>query len=80
MIDLLENELKATERENQLLKEQLISQEWYSRRDNLIFEGLKECSDETTDTVLKKFFCSVLGLQQKECQDLMISRCHRKIT
>ena len=73
----MEHELKATENENQVLKEHILRQELYSRRDNLIFEGIKEEADQTTEAVLKRFLSSVLGFKAEECHNLLISRCHR---
>ena len=77
LISLLEHELKASEEENRVLKEQILRQELYSRRDNLVFEGILEQADQPTEETLKTFFTSVLGLNQEECQALQLSRCHR---
>ena len=77
LISLLEHELKATENENQLLKEQVLRQEIYSRRDNLLLDGLKEEVGLSTEAVFKKFLSTVLGFTMEECQNLLISRCHR---
>ena len=77
LISLLEHELKASENENQALKEHILRQELYSRRDNLVFEGIQELSDQQTEFALRKFFRSVLGLSPEESQGLTLSRCHR---
>ena len=76
-ISLLEHELKATENENQVLKEDILRQELYTTRDNLILEGIKEEADQTTEALLKKFLSSFLGLKAEECHNILISRCHK---
>ena len=62
LIGLLENELKATECENSRLKDQLLIQETYSRKNNLIFNGITEQKGESTPQVLKNFLSAVLKL------------------
>ena len=76
-IEHLKNELKALEVENTTFKEQVIRQEAYSRRDNLLFYGIQESGNLETEDELRQFFTSTLGLQQKESRDIMIARCHR---
>ena len=76
-IELLENELKATESENRLLKEQILSQESYSRRNNLLFDGIPEENGKVTFIVLKQFLISVFGLNHMEVEKLLIVNCHR---
>ena len=49
----------------------------YSRRDNLVFEGIQKQLDQQTEFVLKKFFISALGFNQEECEGLLLSICHR---
>ena len=75
-LGLLEREMKATEAENHSLKEQLLTLESYSRRNNLIFEGIKEEGQNTISEVFK-FLCTVLGYTQQECDNLLIANCHR---
>ena len=77
LIELLETELKATETENTRIKEHLLSQECYSRRDNLIFEGIKEQEGKDTYAVLKDFLITTLHLEPHMCQDMLLANCHR---
>ena len=77
LIGLLKNELKALEVENTTLKEQVIRQEAYTRRENLLFYGIQESGYLDTEDELRQFFTSTLGLQQKENREIMIARCHR---
>ena len=77
LIGLLENELKATECENKRLKEQILMQESYSRRNNLIFDGITEQQQENTLLVLKHFLTSTLRFSTQECNSLLIASCHR---
>ena len=76
LIALVDSELKATENENKLLKEQLLLQEAYSRRENLVFEGIKETKEENTQETLQSFRTNQLDLQG-DCSKMLITRCHR---
>ena len=75
-IVLLEKELKPSKNENRLLKEQLLQTETYSRRNNLIFEGIKEDGKDTV-VELYAFLIAILGFSKEECNRLLIVNCHR---
>ena len=63
LIALVESELKATEHENKLLNEQLLLQEAYSRRENLVFEGIKETKEVNMQETLQSFLTNHLDLK-----------------
>ena len=77
LIGLLEKELKASERENLLLKEKLLMQECYSRKTNLIFEEIQEQKDQKPLEAFKNFLKDKLSFSDNEYQELVISDCHR---
>ena len=77
LIGLLDTELKASEQENRLLKEQLLQQETYTRRDNLLFVGIQEHPKEDCEEAVRAFLRSSLGLSDNAVKGILISRCHR---
>lgn len=58
------------------LKETLLRQEAFSRRDNLKFIGLPETADENCDLTIR-LFCQELGLSPDFVQNMKIVRAHR---
>ena len=76
LIALVDSELKATEHENKALKEQILLQETYSRRENLVFEGIKEVKGEDTQRTLQKFLATELDMKSQS-SSMLITRCHR---
>ena len=75
LIGLLDTELKASEQENRLLKEQLLQQESYTRRDNLLFVGIREQPNEDCEELVRVFLRSSLGLSDNIVKAILISRC-----
>ena len=66
--------------ENERLTAQNESQESYSRRDNLIFRGIKEQPDETPDMCIssvRHVLVQDLKLDQEVVNKMIIVRCHR---
>ena len=59
------------------LSDRVISSEGYSRRENLIFEGIKSDAVEKCDKKLKDFFVNVLKLPQSVTEEMHFQRCHR---
>ena len=76
LIALIDSELKATEDENKSLREKLLLQECYSRRENLVFKGIHESTNEDTKKVLLDFFVNDMNLAN-ENKTFLLSRCHR---
>ena len=66
LIGLLECEIKAVEQENKTLKEHVLLQESYSRKDNILFEGIEETSNEDTLSVLHSFLLNQLKIDKHE--------------
>ena len=77
LIGLLDTELKASEQENWQLKEKLLQQEAYTRRDNLLLLGIEEQSNENCENLVRMFLSSKLGIPESSAKTLLISRCHR---
>ena len=77
LIGLLDIELKASEEENQLLKEKLLQQESYTRRDNLLLMGIQEQTNENCENLVRAFLSSKLEILESIAKALLISRCHR---
>ena len=77
LIGLLDTELKASEQENRVLKEQLLQQESYTRRDNLLFLGIQEQHNENSEETVRTLLRSSLGLSDETVKTILISRCHR---
>ena len=62
------------------VKSQTNSIETYSRRDNVIFYGIKEPQNETPalcEKAVKKFFVDHLGFSDVEAGNVVFVRCHR---
>lgn len=80
-IDILKNyiksidaRLKSVEAENVNLKNHLLKNETYSRRDNLIFKGLGVTTNANCEAVVKSV-CRDIGVQNAD--NLQFQRCHK---
>ena len=76
----MKHKFRAIENENEALKNQCNQNELYSRRDNLIFHGIKEENDESNlqcDLAMRKFLCEKLELSGNEVNAMKFVRCHR---
>lgn len=74
----LSNECKTLRHENYELKRQCDSVESYTRRDNLIFYGIKENNDESStacELAVRDFMKTSLGITHVD--DIRFVRCHR---
>ena len=78
------SELKSTcfnlKRENVVLKEQSNNLEMYSRKNNLIFRGIKEEGNEThaqCEAAIRHFFKNNLKIQEETVGAMPFVRCHR---
>ena len=71
-IKLMKEELYSIKVHNQVLTERLISQEDYSRRDNIIVSGLKESRDENCRDVVRTLLKEVFNME-----NVVIVRTHR---
>ena len=60
------------------LKEKLVSQDAYSRRENLVISGIPQNERENCMTKAKEFFKSVLLLNADVVENMPIQRCHRQ--
>ena len=60
------------------LKEQILAQDTYTRRENLIFEGIPEDPDESNKQTVVKI-CNIFTdqLEIQNAKDLLFQRCHR---
>ena len=70
-IDKLENKLKLLKQQNAQLQGRLISNESYSRLENIVVTGLEEASSENCVEVAHKILAKV-GVPKSNIQ-----RCHR---
>ena len=61
-IKSLESKINALEKEHSRLDTALENSQMYSRRNNLIFHGLKEARDEETDNAIIKFLKSEMNI------------------
>ena len=71
---------KRIQSEAAAVKSQTNSIETYSRRDNVIFYGIKEPNNETPvlcEKAAKKFFVDHLGFSDSEAGNVAFVRCHR---
>ena len=71
---------KRIQSEAAAVKFQTNSIETYSRRDNVIFYGIKEPQNETPvlcEKAVKKFFVEHLGFSDSEAGNVAFVRCHR---
>ena len=71
---------KRIQSEAAAVKSQTNSIETYSRRDNVIFYGIKEPNNETPvlcEKAVKKFFVDHLGFSDSEAGNVAFVRCHR---
>ena len=71
---------KRIQSEAAAVKSQTNSIETYSRRDNIIFYGIKELQNETPVLcvkAVKKFFVDHLGFSDAEAGNVAFVRCHR---
>ena len=76
--DLLNEKSDKNQAEIKWLKEKILAQDTYTRRENLIFEGIPEDPDESNkQTVLK--ICEVFTdqLEIQNAKDILFQRCHR---
>ena len=83
-VDRLSNELKKAQQTITVLdaccknlNEDLIQQDAYSRRDNLLFENVPESPQEDCCDVMKKLFVESLKMDQNTVEQMKIVRCHR---
>ena len=77
-IDKLDHKLALNMRENKILKEQILHQDVYSRRENLIFVGLSEDEEESNQETVRKIrdlFTNKLGIA--DVANIKFQRCHR---
>ena len=76
--DEISGKLAASQKENYMLKEKLLSLDSYIRRENLKFSGIPENKDETSDgckKIILKFFVEKLGIINGD--QIKLQRCHR---
>ena len=59
------------------LNDRLVASENYSRRQNLIFGGIKSDAIEKCDKKLKDFFINVLKIPRPNVEEMHFQRCHR---
>ena len=71
--DELERKNLCLQKENDSLKDRVLSLEVYSKRDNLIIEGIPQQNEENCALKVKKFFSE----QLKISEDISLTRCHR---
>ena len=70
-------EIGALKQENRFLKEKIVNLEAYSRRENLLFNGINESRDETSRDCATQVY-SVLEKIDSQFKDINILKCHRK--
>ena len=76
--DVLNEKSNKNQAEIKWLKEKILAQDTYTRRENLIFEGIPEDPDESNkQTVVKicELFTDQLEIQN--AKDILFQRCHR---
>lgn len=73
----VERSVRDVTRENFKLKEKILEMTTRSMRDNLIFSGIPEETDENVEDVLKTFFTNELGVNKETVQRITFLRVHR---
>lgn len=73
-VGILERDSVLYAYENTLMKKKLAQLENYSRRENLIFEGIRESKDENTMTLIQDILANKLGLKT---EDIRFHEVHR---
>ena len=71
--EVLEEKNKSLQRENEILKDRVLALEVYSKRDNLIIEGIAQHKQEDCTQKVKKFFRDKLEIEN----DVTLISCHR---
>ena len=71
----LKTENQAISLKNSLLNEKLNKLECYNRRENLLFEGIKQMPNENCEKVLREFLSEKLGMTAVD--DITFQRVHR---
>ena len=74
----LQHKFEDMKIENKTLREKLVSQECYSRRDNLLFHGYVETNDESPNDCEQLVRGSLRKIGIENWKNVRISRCHRK--
>lgn len=73
-----ENKLENIEKENKLLRQQIQQMNDYSRRENLILEGLEDDCNETHETLQKKLHTFIKDkLAVVDASNIQIDKFHR---
>ena len=73
----LECRLKMAEQKNKTLEERVIYQECQTRRDNLLFFGIQENTQETENDSKKLVLSMLEDIEVPDYSDIKIVRCHR---
>jgi len=75
----IRNDFAKSQTENKQLREQLLKNECYNRRENLIIEGIPETINESNQACLESVYRLLEEkLKIPNARDIKISRCHRK--
>ncbi len=75
-VEMLISELTKVRQENKQMKESIVRAEAFSRRDNLILNGIEENEPEDPFKIVYKILEEKMGLENA-CDNIKISRCHR---
>lgn len=73
----MQRSVEDVTRENLKLKEKMLEMTAHSMRDNLIFSGIPEKTNENVEDVLKTFFINELGINREIVQKISFLRVHR---
>ena len=74
-LQISKNEIVTLRSQNEALTKRMVQLDSYSRRNNLIFYGVKRKPDEDCFEVIKTLFCKQLNIVN--ANDFKLERCHR---
>ena len=69
--------IKILQTDTSSLREYIVQQDAYSRRDNLLFDKVPENNDEDCVQVIRRLFVENLKIDEPEAAQIKIVRCHR---
>ena len=76
-VNSLTTELDKINKENKTLRETLLDVQCRSMRDNLIFTGIPEKTEEDPEKTVKNFMCEHLKISENTVNEISFHRVHR---
>ena len=76
-VNSLTTELDKINKENKTLRETLLDVQCRSMRDNLIFTGIPEKTEEDPEKTVKNFMCEHLKIPENTVNEISFHRVHR---